>query len=213
MEDWTKVSTISQAFDLVRNESTKYEAEELPFRLGGYSQTDLTQHAAKLKTAIPDDVVEMYRLIRGVTDPFGPCLRCVTLLDLPATHWIDPREDPILREIEDEFPGWFDAKYFAIGQTEFGDTLAYCSNPPIGHHGAVLMLDHERQGPEGSKTQPSIIVVYADSLAQWLARWATLGFEEFGYILEIKGLQSPLRERFAQDHERLNPGVDVDVSF
>jgi hypothetical protein len=72
------------------------------------------------------------------------------------------------------------------------------------------MIDLEFRGPQNCEQQPEIIVVLADSLAQWIARWAACGLQEYGYGSGPPGVLTPaLLDMVQADHVRLNPGIDL----
>ena len=198
---------LAAVIDRVLDDACELHAEDpdlLPFEIGGHTDQEIIAHSSSLSRPMPDEIAQLYMNVRG----FRQGLDCVWLWPLEETGWADPGDEMVLDWLRDEHPEWFAADYYVFGSGVFGDTLAYCPNPPGRTPGSILMLDHEGAGPESNPDQPCLIVFYGDSLGQWLQRWAKHRFREYGYYLgELDNLPPEEAEAFRKEHERLNPGV------
>lgn len=208
---WTQVTSLDQALTQLVSTAKRLPADSLPFRLGGDTPAAIEKRSQALERPIPEPICKMYEVIRGFKGFPASGEKSVFLWDLSEVRWVDPSEE---LEVDDSpHERWQRSHYLAFGQSEFGDTLAYVVDPPVGTPGSIVMLDHEAQGP-WCDAQPPTIVFYADSLAQWLARWTAQQFEEYGFISGmIAELPAPLNSQMKADHQRLNQGEAMNWLF
>lgn len=180
----------------------------LPCAPPGRSREEIRAREAELGREIPADVMQLYETVDGfrVTDAD------FWIWPLERIHWLDYEgtdcNDSILKFLHKSNSGWKDAEYFAFGQGIFGDQLTFCVNPPRSDDSLVAVLDYEEQGPDDNPEQPGVIVVLADTLAEWIARFVVFDLVEYGYHTGgVDELQPDKRLAFISDHLRLNPGA------
>ena len=208
---WAQITSLDQALEQLVLAARQLPADSLPFRLGGDTPAAIEKRSQALERPIPEPICRMYEVIRGFKGFPSTGDKSVFLWDLSEVRWVDPAEELYVEGGPHE--RWQHSHYLAFGQSEFGDTLTYVVDPPIGTPGSVVMLDHEVQGPD-CEAQPPNIVFYADSLAQWLARWTAQQFEEFGFLAGvIPELPDPLSSQLKADHMRLNQGEAMNWVF
>jgi hypothetical protein len=208
---WTQVSSLDEALAQLVAAAERLPEDTLPFRLGGDTPAAIDKRSKALARPIPEPICQMYGAIRGFKGFPSTGDKSVFLWDLSEVYWVDTAKD--LHVESGPHERWNRSHYLAFGQSEFGDTLTYVVDPPIGSPGSIVMLDHEVQGPD-CDAQPPNVVFYADSLAQWLARWTAQGFEEFGFLHGvIADLPEPLRAQMKADHLRLNQGEAMSWAF
>lgn len=208
---WTQVSSLDEALAQLVAAAERLPADTLPFRLGGDTPAAIEKRSKALERPIPEPICQMYGAIRGFKGFPSGVEKSVFLWDLSEVRWVDTAQELEVEEGPHEL--WQRSHLLAFGQSEFGDTLTYVVDPPIGSPGSIVMLDHEAQGP-WCDAQPPTVVFYADSLAQWLARWTAQGFEEYGFISGmIAELPAPLNSQMKADHQRLNQGDAMNWLF
>lgn len=208
---WTQVSSLDEALAQLVAAAERLPADTLPFRLGGDTPAAIEKRSKALPRPIPEPICQLYGAIRGFKGFPSGVEKSVFLWDLSEVRWVDTVQELEVEEGPHEL--WQRSHFLAFGQSEFGDTLTYVVDPPIGSPGSIVMLDHEAQGP-WCDAQPPTVVFYADSLAQWLARWTAQGFEEYGFISGmIAELPAPLNSQLKADHQRLNQGDAMNWLF
>jgi hypothetical protein len=208
---WTQVSSLDEALAQLVAAAARLPADTLPFRLGGETPAAIEKRSKALARPIPEPICQLYGAIRGFKGFPNTGDKSVFLWDLSEVGWVNTAEELEVDDSPHEI--WQRSHYLAFGQSEFGDTLAYVVDPPIGTPGSIVMLDHEAQGPF-CDAQPPTVVFYADSLAQWLARWTAQQFEEYGFIAGmIAELPAPLSTQMKADHLRLNQGEAMNWAF
>ena len=163
---------------------------------------------AKIGREIPSEIASLYSAFEGC----GPIDESIWVWPLDSIRWLDVNgEDSahnVLLYFSETNSPWASAEYLAFGQGSGGDGLCYCVNSPRGRDGLIVMLDHEEQGPHNNPDQPPLLVVLADSLAEWIERMMAFDFFEPGYSPAcVEDIPKEPALAIATDHLRLNPGM------
>lgn len=198
------------AEELVR---TKPPGELPPVRPQSCSAEEIHLREKQLGRAIPAPIKKLYSTVDGIDWHFEPIQSGVTtfLHALSVAQWVDPEDEYELIELENGAEIWKRDDYFRIAQSTWGDSIVYCENPPGHVPGSMLLLDAQRNNRlpcSFNSGQCTPIVVLADSLQEWLARWMVCGFEEYGQgWVPAWELSQDVGRAFLEDHIRLNPTV------
>jgi hypothetical protein len=176
---------------------------------------ELDAHERKLGRPIPEAIRCLYSSVGGVSDtplPF-PSVGG-RLLPLEETEWVDQAEYPLQFEnLEGKDRVWSRADYFLFGRFKCWDFITYCTRPPRGQPGTIVLLEDtcDSQIPSAEAPEELVIpfVILGDDLAAWLSRWMDYELTEWTAMTpEVPEELSPAHElAFREDAQRLNPGA------
>ncbi len=166
----------------------------------GIPEFDADIDRRQLDRPIPAPIRRLYRTVGGTEGHYND----IRLLTLSSCDWADTDDLAVLFRVREgsTHPGWRTADFFRIADSvHMGDMIAYCCDPPRGRPGAIVLVEEQFRN---HFCDP--VVVLGDSLAQWLDRWRSCGYQEFAcYPGGAWDISAELERSYLEDHLRLNP--------
>ncbi len=182
-----------------------------PFKSEKNTEQVIEDHGIRLGRPIPSPVREVFLKLTGLSSGEirgTHTLTSIFLKSVSDSDWVDPYNESGVESLD---PAWIRDDYYIFAQTRYGDNIAHCTCPPNLRPGSIILFDSEcsNELPNLYSTEDcwTPIVILADSLAEWLARWKACGYEELAFPgIAKEGPPAVLRD-FLEDHIRLNPAV------